>query len=619
MKPGGQPWAAPAGVIVAVAGVSFAANLVDAMAATAVRLVAGMVAVGAAAYGSQHHGARSRGAWLLIAVGIGAWVVGDTLWDAFDAANFAPTSGWYDVVNVVYLTMYPVIFVGLFKIAAPSRQLHSVDSVVDSAVLFLSGVLLLQVFVIHPRFAAQSTLDWFATVYPYGDAMLLAAIGWLAFTHAQRNAAMWLLGAGLAMLIGVDVAWEMTQQYSIRGWDQWINPLYPLSYAVIAAAALHPGAAHVGDRDLQPSRLHPMRLAFLCTALAVVPISAFLGARSDVLVEIMTSALVAAIAVRLTVLMRAVENGRSRFANLAAAVPVGIVEADHSLTITFANESVGRFAGSDPVGMDARQLMTVVDERDQQVLAQAFAHVLAGNASSVELRIRDAEGTLRWIAWSGVPEQSSSGHVTGVIVSATDITAIKEAAEIQELQATHDTLTGLPNRRLLFDRLQTAIMRLNRQPGLLAVLFLDLDGFKPVNDRYGHEAGDEVLKVVADRMRASVRADDTLARLGGDEFVIILERVTDMANAARVAQKIISAVSVPIQVSAGRGALAPTVEVSACVGIATSDDPRTTPDALVRDADAAMYQAKKDGRGQIRLAGRSSSDLEGRTRLTCQS
>jgi len=314
----------------------------------------------------------------------------------------------------------------------------------------------------------------------------------------------------------------------------------------------------------------------------------------------LTSALVAAIGVRLAVLMRAIQNAHRRFANLAAAAPVGIFESDAALNIVFANEAANSVIGASVVGINAEQLIgSLVDERDQSVLRQALATVVAGDAASVQTRIRDAAGSQHWIAWSAVPARNGPGPFTGAFISSVDITAIKEAEEMLTLQATHDTLTALPNRRMLFDRLATAITRLSRQPGMLAVLFLDLDGFKLVNDRHGHDAGDQLLKVIAGRIRETVRAEDTVARVGGDEFVVVLERVTDRADVARVAAKIIQAIVNPVPISEGE------VRVGASVGITMSGDPHADPDALIHDADTAMYEAKRAGGSLARFSGRT--------------
>lgn len=599
------PWFAPVLLVTTVSGLALSANLVGATSGTLIRLLAGSVVLAALAWGGGHHGAGTRRAWWLITIGIGGWVVGDALWDTFDASSAPVASGWYDALSVTYVCMYPVIFVGLIELVHARGFRRNIGNVVDSVIMFVAASLVMQIVVINPSMTGGADFDWFSALYPFGDALLLAVIGWLVFTQGRRNPSVWLLGGGMMLLIGVDVAWETSAQPPFGTSDQWINPLYPISYALIAAAVLHPTAVQLSELgDSRSSELHPVRLGFLCTALAMIPISAFLGARTDIFVDLGVTALVAAVGIRLTALVRSIQRANqqaeasaTRFANLASAAPVAILESDADLTIAFANEAADRFLGTSIVGMSAPDLIAdLVDDRDQPTLNDAVGTVLRGEASSAQVRIRGETGSQRWVAWSGVPVRKEPGPFAGAFVSITDITPIKEAEEMLTLQATHDALTGLPNRRMLWDRLATAIARLNRLDGSLAVLFLDLDGFKPVNDDLGHDAGDELLNLVASRLLHTVRADDTVARLGGDEFVVLLERVPDIDHAVMVADKIIRAVHAPAALAEGE------VTVSTSIGIAVSTDPYVGPDKLLRDADRAMYAAKRAGRGLVRLA-----------------
>ena len=598
-------WFGPLLLVTVVGCLAVSANLVDATSGIVIRLLAGLLVVAALAWGASHHGAGTRRAWWLIMLGIGGWVVGDAVWDTSIARSVPDASGWYDAVNVDYLCMYPVIFLGLVELVHARGFRRSIGNVVDSGIMFLTASLVMQILVINPSVTGGEKLDLFSALYPVGDALLLAAISWLVFTQGRRNPSVWLLGAGMVLLIGLDVAWETGPQPPFGTLEQWIDPLYPISYALIAAAVLHPSAAHLSELgETRASELHPVRLGFLCAALAMIPISAFLGSRNDVLVEVGVIALVAAVAIRLTALVRSVQNANqlaeassTRFANLAAAAPVAILESDADLTIAFANEAADRFLGSSIIGMAAPTLIAdLVDDRDQEALNEAVGTVLRGEASSAQIRIRGTTGSQRWVSFSAVPVRKEPGPFAGAFVSITDITPIKDAEEMLTLQATHDALTGLPNRRMLWDRLATAIARLNRLDGSLAVLFLDLDGFKPVNDHLGHDAGDELLDLVAGRLLHTVRADDTVARLGGDEFVVLLERVPDREHAVMVADKIVRAINVPALLAHGE------VRVSASVGIAISTDPLVGPDRLLRDADRAMYAAKRAGRGLVRLA-----------------
>ena len=162
-------------------------------------------------------------------------------------------------------------------------------------------------------------------------------------------------------------------------------------------------------------------------------------------------------------------------------------------------------------------------------------------------------------------------------------------------KAFHDSLTGLPNRALFLDRLQQALDRSSREGVLHAVLFVDLDYFKIINDSLGHKAGDQLLTVVAERLRACLRPADTAARLGGDEFVVLLDNVMGVDDAISVAERITEALGVPIELGERQ------VVVGTSVGIALSEDHESQPDVMLRNADVAMYEAKKEGKGRYKV------------------
>ncbi|HYH22756.1 MAG TPA: PAS domain S-box protein [Azospirillum sp.] len=182
-----------------------------------------------------------------------------------------------------------------------------------------------------------------------------------------------------------------------------------------------------------------------------------------------------------------------------------------------------------------------------------------------------------------------------VVALARDITERKRAEERIYHLAHYDALTDLPNRRLLMDRLDRALALAARHGRMVAVLMLDLDGFKPVNDRYGHEAGDELLTVIARRLETAVRRADTLARLGGDEFVVVLSEVKTVDDAEMVAGKIIAAINEPVAMCGG------TIHIGASVGIGLYPADGSDAAAVMRAADQAMYRAKADGRNQYAL------------------
>ncbi len=171
----------------------------------------------------------------------------------------------------------------------------------------------------------------------------------------------------------------------------------------------------------------------------------------------------------------------------------------------------------------------------------------------------------------------------------------KKTKEQLKLMATHDILTGLPNRRLLEERLSLTLAHARRYNRSICLMFLDLDGFKSINDTHGHQAGDETLREIADRLEGLSRESDIVARLGGDEFVIVFTEITDKANDPIVfAQRIISAIGQPVAIGNDKK-----IKVGASIGIALFPDDATDVERLLINADQAMYSAKRDGKNQF--------------------
>ena len=203
-----------------------------------------------------------------------------------------------------------------------------------------------------------------------------------------------------------------------------------------------------------------------------------------------------------------------------------------------------------------------------------------------EIRERHADGHRLELMCSSTAVPGVDGSVSGFVCVNRDLTAQRAASH----EATHDPLTGLPNRRLLNDRLTHALARATRRGSGLAVLFVDLDGFKNVNDTYGHDEGDLVLRTCARRLAAAMRASDTVTRLGGDEFVVIAEDIGSVEGAHSVVDGITTALAAGVPVGSDF------IRVSASIGIAFYDGHEDAAD-LVRRADAAMYRAKRTGAG----------------------
>ncbi|RDB42751.1 EAL domain-containing protein [Halomonas sp. DQ26W] len=187
------------------------------------------------------------------------------------------------------------------------------------------------------------------------------------------------------------------------------------------------------------------------------------------------------------------------------------------------------------------------------------------------------------------------GEVTHYAALFNDITRSRENEEQIRKLAYYDPLTALPNRRLLEDRLQLAIRHAHRNQTRLAVVFVDLDHFKQINDTLGHAVGDELLVMVADRLQSRLREDDTLARLGGDEFLILLPDLEEVEEVTRVARRLVEAVSEPCVIDGHE------LNIGCSLGISLYPDDAASAEALIHDADVAMYRAKQEGRNSYRL------------------
>ncbi len=233
-----------------------------------------------------------------------------------------------------------------------------------------------------------------------------------------------------------------------------------------------------------------------------------------------------------------------------------------------------------------------IDHPDDAELTRRFFADLARRPGAIdrfEVRVRHKDGSTRWLEVVAV-NRLDDPAVGGIVATSRDVTERKQVEARLEHQASHDSLTGLPNRAMLLDRLAGALASRQRTTAV-AVLLLDLDGFKLVNDSRGHAAGDELLVAVGRRLRAHLPPGALLARLGGDEFAVLLERVADPAESARLAEHLIEALRHPLDID-GRE-----VFVSASVGVVKHRPGWAKPGDLLRDADTALYQAKTRGPG----------------------
>ncbi|MFP4494744.1 MAG: diguanylate cyclase domain-containing protein [Halochromatium sp.] len=274
---------------------------------------------------------------------------------------------------------------------------------------------------------------------------------------------------------------------------------------------------------------------------------------------------------------------RIRFANRPALDMLGLT----------ASSSGGQWDGQWHTEWDVRWKVLRPDGQPIPVQERPLTRALSEGAiiSEEEAMVIDAGGTQRWVRVSAAPIRDEEGRISAGILVFSDISAQKELHLQLERSAHYDALTGLPNRVLLNDRLEQAMARARRSGRPLAVAFIDLDRFKPVNDRYGHAAGDQLLIALARRMRACLRGMDTLARLGGDEFVAVLSELTYESDARVLVERLLAALSSEVTLDQAR------VRVGGSIGLTFYPQPQELDaEQLLHQADQAMYQAKLKGR-----------------------
>lgn len=268
---------------------------------------------------------------------------------------------------------------------------------------------------------------------------------------------------------------------------------------------------------------------------------------------------------------------------------VGIVKLKdrHAL---WTNRALGQMFGYAPGELDGQpaRLLYLDDESYEALGEAAYPTLRSGGTYRTQLRMRHRDGRAIWVDLSGALISAESGESMWMML---DISAMKEQHERVQAVAFNDALTGLPNRLLLADRLQQAIAMAERLRCQIAVCFIDLDGFKAINDQLGHAAGDRLLRVIAHRLLECVRSHDTVARLGGDEFIVLMTQLQSRIECDQVLARVIKGIEEPVDL----GHPSP-CRVSASVGVAFCPDDGIDVDTLVQAADAAMYAMKRSGR-----------------------
>ncbi len=348
---------------------------------------------------------------------------------------------------------------------------------------------------------------------------------------------------------------------------------------------LHITSRPAFEATLQPQRQAGILLAGLLISLLLFGITwslASLQLRAKALAKEMT---------------RALRGSEERFRAVHDHAAFGIVQTTPDGKIVHANPAFQRMLGYDEdelVGAHWAQFTAHEDHAENQRYRQ---EMLSGQRDSyhMEKRYVCKDGRTFWGNLAVTAVRKEDGTLEFQVALVEDITARKQQEEAMAHQAYHDALTGLPNRTLFFDRLDQALAKAQRAESPMALMFLDLDHFKSVNDSLGHAAGDDLLKEVARRLKATLRSSDTVARIGGDEFTVLLPVVDGEHGALQVARKILQSLPVTLMIDGQP------LTVTPSIGISLYPDHAKDAETLVIQADKAMYASKQTGRNRFTL------------------
>lgn len=294
----------------------------------------------------------------------------------------------------------------------------------------------------------------------------------------------------------------------------------------------------------------------------------------------------------------ALAAGEDRLRTITDNLPVLIAYIDREQRFQFANGTYRDWLGLDPASLVGQRVLDMVGPALYEERRINIDRALAGERVDFEMQ-STTQGVPRHLQISYLPDRRPDGSVSGIYTLSTDVTVLKTAEQQMRQLARYDTLTGLPNRLQVEEKLPEAMARCARSRRPMALMFLDVDKFKTINDTLGHAAGDEVLKEFGHRLLACVRKTDTVARLAGDEFVVILEGLNSIDEPQFVARKIIATIGGEFQV------LGHPLAVSTSLGIVLYEGGNdVSPARLLARADEALYEAKAAGRNTFRMASR---------------
>jgi diguanylate cyclase (GGDEF)-like protein/PAS domain S-box-containing protein len=549
----------------------------------------------------------SRQAWTCLAAALGLYLVGTVISQTFWLRGTDPFPGPADIF---YSAFYPAMLAAaLLLIRAAAIRVPWIQLCLDATIFVVGFGTFFWFLVIRPA-ASHAEVDalkqGLSQAYAGLDCVVLLMLGVLLLTGAEGRRIPLLLLTGFATMFLADILWSLAKVggYYVLGDLQ--DVLYLSCYVPLAAAAREQMRAKVkpvwADSNTSDTVTRSLPYAAMLTAFLVL----VYFTRGDIggpaaMMTMVVFSLTLLLMLRQGVILRgdalirekrAARLVEDRYASLIANASDVIMIVEPNGVLRFVSPACERTLGFRPDEVTGKNLLDVWDGPDSERLRAFLTEIAAtsvGTIGPMELAIE--RGASRYVLESVGSNLTADPAVQGLALNFRDISERKALEEQLRQMAFHDPLTLLANRTLFKDRVHHALTLAQRGQCTVAVLFLDLDNFKTINDSLGHDAGDRLLQAVAQRIIQTTRSSDTVARLGGDEFAVLLEGIATSGEAQGVAESLIETLSAPFALNTVE------VRVAASIGVAFSTSAAGT-ESLLSNADIAMYHAKAGGKNR---------------------
>ena len=545
-----------------------------------------------------------RRAWGFIGGALLGYMLDDVLQFVYEAVLHVKP--YPSIANLCYLTFYPLMLVGMLQFPqTPKTRAGRAQVRLDAGALLLAGASVLWFVLLSPAALAQGQNPFevlFSVAYPCGDLVLIFGLATLVVAKRRSFAGrpLALYSSSLLLFVIADLIYaRMTLTGSYSGGDP-VDMLWLVAINLIAVAASEFGRTTgvVGPRNLQAEPGDSTFLAYVTVGVTFSLMVASLvdgGTLESGSIAFSAAAIIAALA-RLQWVSIAKRRQGHYYRALVERVADYVVVLDAGYVPRYVSPPLLTLVGL-PIDaiIDEATMPRFVLEEDLPLVFASLERASSspGAQARAEVRLRDASGQILSVV--GITTNLlDDPAVEGLVVVLHDITENSRLEAELRHQALHDALTGLPNRALIHDRLTQNLAAARRHASSVAVLYVDLDDFKDVNDSLGHGAGDELLQVVASRLDSIVRGEDTVGRVGGDEFVLLAGTDGNDDAATSMARRVLDVMEHPVELSSVPGK---TLRIGASVGIAVGA--AESPAELLRDADLAMYRAKTLGKNRF--------------------